>query len=162
MNRNRWVVVLAMGLVLVGTTGRAAAKDIKYKDRVAGTVAPTPFDFNSDGVTGGSGTLDGRSNRGPVNGGFVAEFDLLALAPDPACPIGTLKLPLVVASGARGFIGTDDQVFLMDTPAASLFCLNADTGVLSIHTEGNFTGGVVATRGRRFVLLNVNKRMIQS
>jgi hypothetical protein len=122
-----------------GIVSLAEAKDIPYKDRVSGTAAPTLFNASA-GAPASAGTLDGQSNRGEVSGGFILELGAPAL--DPACPAtDPIKIPLVAASGARGFRSSGDQVFLQDDPADSFYCLNPATGAFNIHTEGNFIGG---------------------
>ena len=86
--------------------------------------------------------FSGLSNLGPVHGGFLVEYDFPALGPDPACPVGTLKLPIIVSSSNRALTLLHGQIFLQDDAASARFCLNPGTGEFTMSLKGIFTGGL--------------------
>jgi hypothetical protein len=140
MKLRQYVATIIVGSAFFGIVGLTEAKDIPYKDRVSGTAAPTLFNASA-GVPASTGTLNGRSNRGEVSGGFILEIGAPAVDL-VACPAtNPVKIPLVAASGARGCRSNGDQVFLRDNPADSFYCLNPTMGTFNAHTKGNFIGG---------------------
>lgn len=137
--RHRFVSALAAVLVLCGST---QAEERKYQDLISGSAVPSSFDFNGDGLKAHYVTFAGRSSLGPVHGAFLVEYDFPSVAPNPACPNGTLKLPILVSSSNRAVTGTENQLFLRDETASALFCLNPATGAFTMSLNGIFTGGL--------------------
>lgn len=138
MKRNTVVLSFAVVSVLLGG---AQAEEREYNDEISGTAAPSSFDFNGDFVPAHYVTFSGLSSLGPVHGAYLVEYDFLALAPDPACPAGTLKLPIIVSSSIRA-TQQGGQVFLQDDTASALFCLNPDVGSFTMSLKGAFIGGM--------------------
>jgi hypothetical protein len=134
-------VVMSFAVVFLALGG-AQAEDKKFTDQISGTGAPSSFDSNGDSVPGLYVTFAGRSSIGPVHGGILVEYDFLRAGPHPSCPMGTIKLPVIVSAGNRSVTMTDGQVFLRDDAASALYCLNPSTGVFNMTVKGSFVGGM--------------------
>ncbi len=142
MKRIKWVSSFAVVFVLLGSA-KAQEMNHQYRERISGSAAPSSFDINGDGVFKGHYvTFAGESTVGPVHGAIMVEYDLPNLGPDPACPAGTLKLPILVSAGNRALTGTQGQVFMRDDAASALFCLDPNTGAFTMSLKGAFIGGM--------------------
>ena len=133
--------LLSLGVVCL-LAGSVEAQERRYRDQISGTAAPSSFDINGDGIKGHYVTFNGTSNLGQVHGGILVEYDFPAAAPNPACPSGTIKLPILVSAGNRAILGKDGQIFLRDDASSALFCLNPMTGAFTMSIKGMFAGGM--------------------
>ncbi len=133
---------LAAIVMSSGAAGRASERHLAYRELISGSAAPSSFDINDDDVNAHYVTFAGLSNFGPVHGGILVEYDFLRVGPDPACPTGTLRLPIVVSSGNRALTGTHGQLFMRDDAASGLFCLDLTTGAFTMSLKGTFIGGM--------------------
>jgi hypothetical protein len=140
MKWNRVAANFAAGLVLVAAAAQAEEK--RYHDKISGAAAPSSFDINGDGGKAHYVTFTGQSSLGPVYGTVLVEYDFPAAAPNPACPTGTVKLPILVSAGNRAVSGAEGALFLRDDAASALFCLNLVTGAFTMRIKGIFTGGL--------------------
>ena len=118
------------------------AQDKNYQDTISGAAAPSSFDFNGDGLKAHHVTFSGQSSIGPVHGAFLVEYDFLNVAPNPACPVGQVRIPIIVSASTRATQTQEDQVFLKDDAASALFCLNPAAGSFTMALKGNFVGGM--------------------
>jgi hypothetical protein len=130
---------VALGLVLMSD---AQAQERLYVETISGSGAPSSFDADGDGMKGQYITFSGLSNFGPVHGGYLIEYDFLRAAPDAACPIGELKLPVVVSSSNRAMLLQDGQLFMHDHALSALYCFNPGTGAFTMSVTGDFVGGL--------------------
>ena len=135
--------------ILLFSIGSASAqqREIQYRERISGTAAPSSFDVNGDGVPAHYATFAGWSTLGMVNGGLLVEYDFLNLAPDAACPAGTLKVPILAsvsnrALTVRALALAGGQVFMRDDASTALVCLDPATGAFTMTLEGVFEGGL--------------------
>ena len=130
-----------VALALVVCSG-VQAQERNYRDSISGAAAPSSFDHNGDGVYAHHVTFSGLSNIGPVHGAFLVEYDFLATEPNPACPAGQVKVPILVSASTRATQMQEGQLLLRDDAAGALFCLNPATGAFTMELKGNFVGGL--------------------
>ena len=137
MKRN--VSMLALAFVICSGL---PAQERNYQDSISGAAAPSSFDFNGDGLKAHHVTFSGLSNIGLIHGAFLVEYDFPAAAPNPACPTGQVKIPIIVSASTRATQTQEGQLFLRDDAASALFCLNPATGAFTMALKGNFVGGM--------------------
>lgn len=142
--------VLVGGLLVLGLAGYTEAKEVKYRERVAGTFTDTPIDTNGDGTTATVSRLTGKVEElGRITGESVIEYEPTPLFPgDPPnnCPQVDLagspevqvEFTFVAGAGVKTF-RRGDQLLL--SPTSSLLCINPATGAGFFQNTGNFIGG---------------------
>jgi hypothetical protein len=133
------VAILALSS---GAGAHQRSRSLAYHELISGAAAPSSFDANGDGIKGHYVTFSGHSTLGPVHGALLVEYDFTNLGPDPACPAGTLKLPILVSAGNRAVTGTESQLFMRDDTSSALFCLDTSTGAFTMALKGVFAGGM--------------------
>lgn len=141
-------------VILLSSVGDAKAqqRELKYRERISGTAAPSSFDINGDGIPAHYVTFAGWSTLGLVNGGLLVEYDFPNLGPDPACSGGTLRLPILASASnraltVRALALPGGQVFMRDDASTALFCLDPGTGSFTMSLQGNFIGGMGMLEG---------------
>ena len=140
------ISVLVGGLLVLGLAGYTEAKEVKYRERVAGTFTDTPIDTNGDGTTATASALTGTTNFGRITGESVIEYEPIPLAPPNNCPQVDLagnpevqvEFTFVAGAGVKTF-RRGDQLLL--SPTSSLLCVNPTTGAGFFQNTGNFIGG---------------------
>jgi hypothetical protein len=142
----------ALFALLSGGSAKAEGREIPYRELISGSAAPSAFVVNREdpqagAVNGHYVTFAGRSNLGPVHGGILVGYDFPAAGPDPACPAGTIRFPILVSASNRALTGTDGQIFMQDDAASGLFCLDTTTSTFTMSLKGTFTGGMGAFAG---------------
>ena len=137
----------ALVVLALGGNANAGDREIRYRDRISGTAAPSSFDVNGDGIPGHYVTFAGRSNLGLVNGGMLVEYDFPNVGPDPACSAGTLGVPILASAGSRALTLTGGQLFMRDDHATALFCLEPTTGAFTMSLKGTIEGGMGSFEG---------------
>ena len=81
------ISVLVGGLLVLGLAGYTEAKEVKYRERVAGTFTDTSIDTNGDGTTATASALTGKTNFGSITGESVIEYEPIPLfPPNNNCP----------------------------------------------------------------------------
>lgn len=137
-----------LALCLLAFTAQADAqkREIQYRDRISGAAAPAAFDASGDGVPGHYVTFDGWSTLGIVNGALLVEYDFPNLAPDLACPAGTLRVPILASAGNRALtvraLGLEGgQILMRDSHEEALFCLDPAKGSFTMSLTGVIVGG---------------------
>jgi hypothetical protein len=133
---------VAMLALSSGAGALGKGRTYLYQEIISGAAAPSSFDANGDGIKGHHVTFAGQSTLGPVHGALLVEYDFPSIGPDPACPAGTLKLPILVSASNRAVTGTESQLFMRDDAASALFCLDTATGAFTMSLKGVFAGGM--------------------
>lgn len=131
--------MMALALMICSA---AAADEWHYHDTISGAAAPSSFDVNGDGLRGHHVTFTGMSSLGAVHGALMVEYDFPNTAPNPACPSGQVKIPIIVSAGTRATRSQAGQVFMLDDAASALFCLNPANGSFTMELKGKFVGGM--------------------
>ena len=131
-------MVLAMGLVMAVTVGRAEAQvEMPFSSTFSGTAISTQIDTNGDGVTATEATLIFNGTLGQYTGKSLAE-NSVPVADPVNCPAGNLEFALVVQRTVGTFPNGD---LLLGDLLNRTFCLDPLTGAFSGNGEGVFIGG---------------------
>ena len=147
MQHTTYVIsVLVGGLLVLGLAGYTEAKEVKYRERVAGIFTDTPIDTNGDGTTATASALTGKTNFGGITGESVIEYLPEPLPPPNNCPQVDLagspedqvEFIFVAGAGVKTFRRRDQ---LLLSPTSSLLCVNPATGAGFFQNTGNFIGG---------------------
>lgn len=137
----------ALLLLAAARSGYGQQREIRYRDRISGAAAPAAFDVSGDGLPAHYVTFDGWSTLGMVNGALLVEYDFPNLAPDLACPAGTLKLPILASAGNRALtvraLGLEGgQLLMRDKHEEALLCLDPAKGSFTMSLSGVIEGGL--------------------
>jgi hypothetical protein len=96
--QQRWIIGAAIGCLLIAGSGRAEAKEIPLKGKIAGTYLHARIDRNDDGVPASwqTGVVTGKPGTRPYQG----VFEFVPTGPTAACPGGVF---VIDAQNGQGF-----------------------------------------------------------